>query len=140
MSGVQRAAGRFIQSEALAAAINTAQASWVATTYPHLEGLTHGEVLRMRGGARARLHWQPPALRRKAARGAHRPPPSLDWRSKEGVNYVSPVRNQGACGSCYAFSSMGMLEARVRVATNNYRKFTFSTQVRVGEVHGVCRI
>ena len=109
----------------------------MATTYPHLEGLTHGDALKMRGGAKARLHWQPPALKRKATRGAYRPPASLDWRSKGGVDYVSQVRNQGACGSCYAFSSMGMLEARVRVATNNYRKFTFSTQVQVGE-GGVC--
>merc|ERR1712172_245377 len=55
-------------------------------------------------------------------------PKSFDWRNVDGVSYVSPVRNQGACGSCYAFSSMGMLESRVRILTANSRQFTFSPQ------------
>ena len=34
----------------------------------------------------------------------------------------------GSCGSCYAFSSMGMLEARLRVASNNTVRVTLSPQ------------
>ena len=55
-------------------------------------------------------------------------PSSWDWRNVNGVNYVSDVRNQGGCGSCYAFSSMGMLEARIRILTNNTLTPVFSTQ------------
>ena len=55
-------------------------------------------------------------------------PESWDWRQVDGVNYVSDVRNQGSCGSCYAFSSMGMLEARIRILTNNTLTPVFSTQ------------
>lgn len=36
--------------------------------------------------------------------------------------------NTGGCGSCYAYSSMGTLEARVRIATNNSETPVFSTQ------------
>ena len=55
-------------------------------------------------------------------------PESWDWRQVNGVNYVSDVRNQGSCGSCYAFSSMGMLEARIKILTNNTVSPVLSTQ------------
>ncbi len=45
-----------------------------------------------------------------------------------GVSYVTPVRNQGQCGSCFAFASMGMLEARLKIMTNNSMNKVFSPQ------------
>eukprot|EP00823_Brevimastigomonas_motovehiculus_P008107 TRINITY_DN7379_c0_g1_i1.p1 TRINITY_DN7379_c0_g1~~TRINITY_DN7379_c0_g1_i1.p1 ORF type:complete len:453 (-),score=102.83 TRINITY_DN7379_c0_g1_i1:161-1519(-) len=46
-------------------------------------------------------------------------PEALDWRNMNGVNYVSPVRDQAFCGSCYSFAATGALEARIRVFSNN---------------------
>jgi putative hemolysin len=47
------------------------------------------------------------------------PPPSFDWRNHDGGDWMTPVKNQGSCGSCWAFSSVGVVEAMYNIATSD---------------------
>merc|ERR1711862_107208 len=45
----------------------------------------------------------------------------IDWVSK---GAVSPVKNQGQCGSCWAFSSVGALEGAMFIATGTLNQYS----------------
>jgi cathepsin L len=42
------------------------------------------------------------------------PPESVDWRTK---GAVSPVKDQGGCGSCWAFATVETVESALQIAT-----------------------
>jgi C1A family cysteine protease len=46
-------------------------------------------------------------------------PASVDWRSKNGGNWTTPVKDQLSCGSCVSFATCGTLESRINIACNN---------------------
>ncbi|HET7012474.1 MAG TPA: C1 family peptidase [Streptosporangiaceae bacterium] len=46
-------------------------------------------------------------------------PGVVDWRNFQGYNWVTPIQDQGACGSCVAFSSCAAVESAMRIGTSN---------------------
>jgi PKD repeat protein len=44
---------------------------------------------------------------------------SFDWRNKDGKDWMTPVKSQGSCGSCWAFSAIGVVEAAINIYAND---------------------
>jgi C1A family cysteine protease len=56
-------------------------------------------------------------------------PTHVDWREKA-PKCVNGVRNQGHCGSCWAFGTVGMLASRCCIKSGDFK--LLSTQELVG--------
>lgn len=51
-----------------------------------------------------------------------------DWRNRHGKNWMTPVRDQGTCGSCWAFSTIGAVEAWTNLYFNQKIDYNLSEQ------------
>ena len=45
-------------------------------------------------------------------------PARLDWRNYNGNNYITPIKDQGDCGACWAFAVSAALESKALIALN----------------------
>ncbi len=55
---------------------------------------------------------------KKVALNTNDAPESIDWRNYTGENYVQAIKNQGQCGSCWAFSAVSALESYAAIVNN----------------------
>jgi cathepsin C len=103
----------FRNEDSYIAQLNQAQSTWIAGRNDEFEGLSMDRV-RARGGQikvdkeKREAHKNHIQYMQKFARDQvvnDDLPDNFDWRNVSGVNYVSPVRNQQSCGSCYIFAS-----------------------------------
>ncbi|MDF0593838.1 C1 family peptidase [Methanotrichaceae archaeon M04Ac] len=66
-------------------------------------------------------------------------PESWDWRSVSGADWTTPIKDQGQCGSCWAFGPLAAIESRVKLAADNPQLIPdFSEQYLVSCSPGSC--
>jgi cathepsin L len=90
-------------------------------TMNHLADRTPEELKRMRGHKKGQTSGVPTANLQAQAN-----PTSVDWRTK---NVLTPVKNQGQCGSCWAFASTETVEAHYAIASGKLVELAPQTYV-----------
>ncbi len=57
------------------------------------------------------------------------PSGGFDWRSTGGTNYITPIKDQGDCGSCWAFASTAALESYTLIHGSYLNDLNLSEQI-----------
>jgi len=88
-------------------------ATWRAreTRVNHLSESEIKGMLGLRQAPAAEVEFAWPGVR------ASRVPSSLDWRNKDHQNWISPILDQGNCGSCVAFATIATLETQMNISS-----------------------
>lgn len=107
-----------------------------------LAGLTEEEFVHTRMGYRADAnkpashdHREPIHMLRGSV-AASDPPAELDWTAK---GAVTPVKNQGSCGSCWAFSAVAAIESAFFLKSGLLAEFSEQELVSCDNVDYGCQ-
>ena len=120
---------------ALQESIDVAGAKWIAGEN-HITQMSADERRAMLG-----LLPEPAGTpdRGRPAAQALSSPASFSWGNNFGYNWITPIKDQGGCGSCWAFATMASFEARERIRVNKPNLFIdFSEQQAVSCYKGDC--
>jgi C1A family cysteine protease len=109
---------------AIAAAVKKEKLPWVAGE-TELTGLSTamqvahlGLIVTPEENARLQAEHALAAAQEQQHLQAFGAPAAVDWRNNGG-NWVTPVKNQGGCGSCVAFCSCSTIESAVKLKLQN---------------------
>jgi C1A family cysteine protease len=69
--------------------------------------------------------------RRDTRRAAAPLPASVDWRNRDGKNYLTPVKVQSLCSACAAFGSVAAVEAQARITANDTDSLPILSEAQV---------
>jgi C1A family cysteine protease len=111
-AALQVAAATSLQVQTIKTAIKNSKATWEAKDN-HLSQYSKEELRRMMGYHRQPqddVSFTPVKLHFKTTTET-----LVDWRNHGGQNWVSPVLDQGNCGSCVAFATVGTLETQANI-------------------------
>jgi hypothetical protein len=100
-------------------ALRAAGATWTAGD-TSVSGLSKDARTMMMGVPLSELDEEEVVIKEELAPAqAQRVPAALDWRDRDGKNFVSPIQDQGRCGSCVAFAAVGTFETQLNIAAQD---------------------
>eukprot|EP00727_Mastigamoeba_balamuthi_P002274 m51a1_g12043 putative xylem cysteine proteinase 1-like isoform x1 (608) ;mRNA; f:354-5574 len=119
-----RRLGIFLGNEQIVAQLNQRHQGSATFAMNHFGDLAAPEFLSLMTGSRVPAHIAAPSFpnetvheaRHVSGRNVVAAPDSVDWRMEGAVNQV---RNQGGCGSCYAFAATAAIEGSCKIQTGS---------------------
>jgi len=119
-------ANQYVLNDDIINEVNAANGGWTAGRNPRFEGVTLAEARAMLGA----IPFPAPKTVVDNTEIVGDIPAEFDAR-KEWPNCIHPIRDQGQCGSCWAFGAVESFEDRACILTQGQTNTVFSEQTMV---------